>query len=426
MTDITPFAKKNKLREAFDESIQYFREDKKRLVQPATIVTGILLGSTSLATPLLGGMVGAGLAMAAGMYLLMKTSDVVVNNANALGKKAGIAPMALGIGLGVLTSMPELFVSAGAMFAGNPGVGIGNVVGSNIANLALILGGTALIKDIKSTGMSWKFNAAVMCGATALFGAQMAMGALSPVIGGVMLGGLGLYLWQSYKIAQKDASDEEKKSGKAADAGVDEVGEQKLPLGSNVGLGLAGVAGLIGSAGFLVASATAFGLAAGVSPVVIGVLAVAIGTSLPEVMVNVKSALKGNTDMAVGNILGSNVFNLLMIGGILSLTGAPMPADLNPTASPLGFLNTLALGATAFGTWALMKATGGSIGKKAGLAAVGVYAAYSALTVALGGAPDPVAQTQQPPAIEQRIEQQAPQKAVEVPVQNQLVAPKPR
>lgn len=394
--------KRSRSREAFEESVHYFREDKKRLIQPATILGGILLGSTALATPLLGSMLGAGLCMAAGMFLLTKTSDVVVNNANALGKKAGIAPMALGIGLGVLTSMPELFVSAGAMMTGNPGVGIGNVVGSNIANLALILGGTAILKKITSSGASWKFNASVVCGATTLFGVQMFMGMLSPVIGAVMLGGLGLYLWQSYRLAQKDAADEKalaataKTSDPAATDGksaaiVEQVDEEKLPLGSNVGLGLAGVAGLIGSAGFLVASATAFGLAAGVSPVVIGVLAVAIGTSLPEVMVNIKSALKGNTDMAVGNILGSNVFNLLMIGGILSLTGAAIPADLNPMATGLGLLNTLAFGLTAFGTWALMKKTNGTIDKKAGLLAVAAYAGYAALTVALGGNPEAAA-----------------------------------
>lgn len=402
--------KQSKLHEAFVESTHYFREDKKRLTQPATIAAsiagGVLLSTTALVTPLLGTMIGSGLIMAAGIYLLMETSDVVINNANAMGKKANIAPMALGIGLGVLTSMPELFVSAGAMLAGNPGVGIGNIVGSNIANLALILGGTAAIHKITSKGMSWKFNAAVMCGSTALFGAQMALGALNPVVGGLMLAGLGLYIWKSYHIAQKDMADAKKEAASTTSVSEfepEKVNEEKLPLTGNMLLGFAGIAGLIGSASLLVASATAFGIAAGVSPVVIGVLAVAVGTSLPEMMVNIKSALKGNTDMAIGNILGSNVFNILMIGGLLSLTGAPMPPDLNPTQTALGLLNTAAFGITALGTGLLMKMTKGSINKKHGIIATGLYAAYTGLTVLFGSAADnpipaPVADTT-PPAV---------------------------
>lgn len=376
-----------KLKEHFNTAKTFAREEP---VQASAIIGGILMGSTALATPVLGTALGAGLALALGLGLLMKTSDTVVNNASALGKKAGISAMALGIGLGVLTSMPELFVSAGAMLAGNPGIGVGNIVGSNIANLLLILGGTAVIKKINSKGMSWKFNCMAMGGATALFGAQMVAGAMSPVLGAAMLGGLGLYLWQSYKIAQKDARDEKLESPMVEE--VKEVhAEDKLPVKGNIALGLAGVAGLVGSAAFVVASATAFGTALGVSQVVIGVLAVAVGTSLPEVMVNIKSALKGHTDMAVGNILGSNVFNLLMIGGLLSLTGAAMPADLSPRETMLGFVNTLAFGASAFLTWAAMKKSGGELNRKHGWIGLGLYGLYTAATVALGSAPGPEA-----------------------------------
>src|SRR5690606_30275247 len=133
-----------------------------------------------------------------------------------LGKKVGIAPMTLGIGLGLLTSLPELLVSGGAIIKGEPAIGIGNVVGSNIANLFLILGATAAIKKIEGKGTSWKFNAAAMGISTAVFGAQMALGALNPFIGAAMLGGLGLYIWQSYKRGQKDMENEPEKPAKQA------------------------------------------------------------------------------------------------------------------------------------------------------------------------------------------------------------------
>ena len=393
------------LRRHFGPLGRFVKEDKG--IQPISIAMGILLGTTALATPILGTALGAGAAMAAGMYLLMKTSDTVVNNVAVLGKKVGIAPMTLGIGLGLLTSLPELLVSGGAIMKGEPAIGIGNVVGSNIANLMLILGATAAIKKIEGKGNSWKFNAAVMGVSTLAFGAQLVMGALNPIMGGLMLGGLGLYLWQSYKQGQKDVDPAAAKPVVAApnaDA-PEESKESKLPTWGNIALGLAGVAGLVGAASFLVASATAFGLAAGVSPALVGVLGVAIGTSLPELTVNVKAALKGETDMALGNILGSNVFNLLMIGGIVSLTGVAVPADLNPTSTLMGLVNTATFGISALATWGLMKLNKGGIDRKHGVIGLGLYAAYTAATVFLGtAAADPAATTAAtPPAVETTV-----------------------
>jgi len=385
------------LKSHFSTAGRFIKEDKG--IQPGAIAMGILLGTTALATPLLGSALGAAGAMAVGMYLLMKTSDTVVNNMAVLGKKMGIAPMTLGIGLGLLTSLPELLVSGGAIMQGNPAIGIGNIAGSNIANILLILGATAAIRKIEGKGNSWKFNAAVMGVSTLAFGAQMAMGALNPFVGAAMIGGLGLYLWQSYKRGQKDMPTEEEKQAAAdakaqaiqnGEAVAEEPNEAKLPTWMNISLGLAGVAGLVGAASFLVASATAFGIAAGVSPVLVGVLGVAIGTSLPELTVNIKAALKGETDMAVGNILGSNVFNLLMIGGIVSLTGVEVPADLNPRETLMGFVNTATFGASALLAWGAMKLNKGGITRKQGVAGVALYAAYTTATVMLGTA-DPSA-----------------------------------
>jgi cation:H+ antiporter len=149
-------------------------------------------------------------------------------------------------------------------------------------------------------------------------------------------------------------------------------------------MGLAGVAGLVGAAGFTVAAATAFGVAAGISPAVVGLLAVAVGTSLPEMMVNFKAARKGETDMAIGNVVGSNVFNLVLIGGLLSLTGAPMPPDLNAKATTQGLVNTLAFGMSALFTTLAMAKNKDGLNKKHGIVGLALYAAYTAATFVLG------------------------------------------
>ncbi|MCK5518146.1 MAG: sodium:calcium antiporter [Alphaproteobacteria bacterium] len=370
--------------------MEFVKKDK--VVQFSAIIASIILSTTALATPMLGTVIGAGLALAIGFLLLMKTCDTVVNNAVAIGKKVGISPMTLGVALGALTSMPELFVSMGAVMTGNSEIGVSNMVGSNIANLLLVLGGTATIKKISAKGMDWKFNAAVMSASTVLFGAQMVMGVMSPVLGVLMLGGLGLYMWKSFKISQKDAENKRKEVAEIANPSAvameeeeeEKSEEKKLPLCGNIGFGLAGIAGLIGSAGFVVASAIAFGVALNISPVVIGALAVALGTSLPEMMVNIKSALRGNTDMAIGNILGSNIFNILMIGGLLSLTGASMPVDLNPEENMLGLVNTAAFGISALLVIGIMKVNKGELKRKHGLISLGLYGLYTVATIMLG------------------------------------------
>lgn len=405
----------DRFQDRFNEVSTFLKPDKG--FQPAAIVSGILLGTTALATPLLGTMVGAGLALGGGLFLLLKTSDILVDNAAAFGKKTNVPSMALGIGLGALTSMPELFVSGAAMMAGQPAVGIGNITGSNIANLLLILGGTAVLRKIESKGASWKFNAAAMCVSTAAFGAQMATGFLNPVAGVAMLGGLGYYLYKSYKISQQDdapaeekakavlhpaamTAEEEKKTAEAFKKAAEEAEkeknapEMKAPKWLNIGWGLAGLAGLIGAASFVVSSAVAFSTAIGISPVVVGILAVAVGTSLPELMVNIKAAMKGDANMAIGNILGSNVFNLLGIGGLLALTGTALPPDLNPRATMLGLVNTVAFGASALLASAVMLKNKGTLTRKHGIIGLALYAAFTAANFLLGGdapAPDAAA-----------------------------------
>jgi Ca2+/Na+ antiporter len=274
-----------------------------------------------------------------------------------------------------------------------------------------------MIKKIQTKGMSWKFNAACMIGTTGVLGAQLAMGALNPVVSGLMLGSLGLYLWKAYKVAHKDeasakadalkqpsaltAEEEKAAAEKAALDAAEEKKkpENKVPKWFNVAWGVAGLAGLIGAATFTIPSAVAFGTAAGISTAVVGALAVAVGTSLPELMVNVKSALKGDTDMAVGNILGSNVFNVAGIMGLVGLSGMTVPVEFNPFKSALGALNMAGFALSATFCTAAMAANKGTITKRQGALWVGLYAAYAVANYLIGGAmPAPGAEAAAAPA----------------------------
>lgn len=388
------------LRSKFNNVASYLKQDKG--IQPAAIVSSILLATTALATPILSTGLGAAAALAGGIYLLSKTSDTVLNNARSIGTKMGIDPMALGITLGVLTSMPELFVSMGSIMSGNPGIGIGNIVGSNIANALLILGGTAAIKKINTQGVDWKFNAFAMGAATLLFGTQMVMGTMSPAIGGLLLAGAGAYIWKSIKDAKKAAI-----SGVAVEkpvaADTEETKEDKLPKWANFLLGGAGLGGLLASASFVVSSAIALGTSMQISPAVVGLLAVAVGTSLPEIMVSLKAAQKGDSSLAIGNILGSNFFNLAIIGGALSLTGDAMPADFSTAASTQGIFNAVALGGSAALVIGALKMAKTGISRVQGFASLALYSAFTAATFMMGkekpsDTPAPEAPRQEIPA----------------------------
>ena len=376
-------ASSSALRNAWAQTTKIGKFMKNDPMQPLGIAGAVLLGTTALATPMLASTVGAAAIAVGSIYLLTKTSDVVVNNVSALGKKWGINPLVLGIGLGIVTSLPELAVSIGSIMAGVPDMAIGNIVGSNIANTCLVLGAAAAIKPINSKGTSWKFNAAVMGGTTALFATQMAMGALSPIMGAAMLGGLGIYMWKAIKAGKKD-----EELGLSADAGddSDDDAEQKMSKWFNMGWGVAGVAGLVTSANLLVGSASALAIGLGVAPALVGALGIAIGTSLPELVVSVKAATAGKSEMALGNVLGSNIFNIMMVGGAVALAGTAVPLAFG-MGSALGLLNMGAfVGAAALsGAAMFLNKKKGSIKRWQGGLGLGLYAAFTAASVALGG-----------------------------------------
>ena len=354
---------------------------RKNKAQTTTILTSVLLGTTALATPLLASTITAGALLLGACYLLAKSSDALVDHAAAIGKKKSLSPLLIGLGLGALTSMPELFVSVGSVLKGMPELGIGNIVGSNIANILLILGVTAGISSIaKGRGLCWKFNNYAMMGTAAAFAGLLATGTLSPIAGVGLLGLGAAYMVSSYKISKKDMN-----AGVPSDTGANTEQNNmyhpdKMPIWFNSAWGIAGLGGLICSADLMINSASRFASGLGVSQSLIGALAVAVGTSLPELVVNVKAALKKETDMALGNILGSNVFNILVVGGAVALGKAAVPSAFS-FSSTQGLLNMGAFGASAVMLGALLHKGGGALKRWHGWVGVSLYAAFVAASI---------------------------------------------
>lgn len=402
----------------FNKFATYLRQNKS---EPFALGMAILLGTTALATPLLSSTLGAMGLMAASFYLLIKSSDVVVETARTLGMKAQIPKLLVGLGLGAITSMPELAVSVKAALSGAAELGVGNIVGSNIANILLILGLTAAISPITSKGTSWRFNTMAMAGVTALYTAGMAYGSMGLAAGLGMMGIAAAYMFGSYHAEKADEIAARVSGNAPPPEDIPTYGMFGLPKMLNIGYGAAGVAGLIAAASLLVSSATVSATALGIAPALVGTLAVAIGTSLPELAVNIKAALKGETEMAVGNVLGSNIFNVLMVGGAVSLAGVNVPADFSPHTA-YGLLNMGAFAASGgLLAYVLMKGKG-ALTRAQGIAGLGLYAAFTAASFFMSGTP---AETVAAPPEQAAIVETAPTPREAATIQDYTKAPSP-
>ncbi|MDP5308832.1 calcium/sodium antiporter [Paracoccus spongiarum] len=248
-----------------------------------------------------------------GLALLVLGGDLLVKGAVNLSLRLGITPLVVGLTVVAFgTSAPELIVSMSAALRGATAIAMGNVVGSNIANVLVILGATALVSGIVTRGHDLRESWAMMIAASLLLIALALMGPIGRLQGVVLLAALALVLWRQLTTASIDDADEIE--------GV-ALGARWLRI---VLWLLGGLIALPVGANLLVAGATDIALAFGISEAVIGLTLVAIGTSLPEMAASVASAMRGRADMALGNVVGSNIFNILAILGLTSLV-APLP-----------------------------------------------------------------------------------------------------
>lgn len=254
----------------------------------------------------------------AGLILLVAGAEVLVRGAAKLAAQFGIPPLIIGLTVVAFgTSAPETAVSVQSALNGSGDLAIGNVVGSNIANVLLILGVTALIAPLVVSRQLIRLDVPIMIGASLITYALAWDGSLSRLDGALLFAGIIVYtvfLIISSRRSQSNAADDEFEA---------EYGQHETPKpyawAINLALIIAGLALLVGGSHFLVEGAVQLARALGLSELVIGLTVVAIGTSLPELATSVMAALKGERDIAVGNIVGSNIFNLLCVLGLASL-----------------------------------------------------------------------------------------------------------
>jgi len=250
----------------------------------------------------------------AGLALLLFAGDYLVRGAVALAEKLGISPLIIGLTIVAFgTSAPELFVSLEAAFNNAAGLAIGNVVGSNIANVLLVLGAPALIKPVGCREDGLGFSLMMMGGMTILLMIMLTTGRLSYIDGIVLVGLLVIFLAWQFRTAHKHRSEE--MFGDYHDE-IDEVPSENSRIAAYL---LFGLIGLPLGASLTVHGAVDIARMLGVSDAVIGLTIIAIGTSLPELVTSVMAAWRGSGAVAIGNVVGSNIFNIGAILGITSL-----------------------------------------------------------------------------------------------------------
>lgn len=257
----------------------------------------------------------------AGFALLLFGGESVVRGSVALAKRLGVSPLIVGLTIvGFGTSLPEMVVSVNAALVGSPGLAVGNVVGSNIANILLILGVAAVIAPIAVHPGAVKRDLLGMSAATLVYVGLGMSGQIVFWQGVLMLFALMSYI--GFTVWHDNKSNDE-----AAELHRDEAAEMgEIPLRtvSIAGIIIVGLFAVVVGAEWLVTGATTLATEFGVPEEVIGLTVVAIGTSLPELATSIVAAYRGHSDVCVGNVLGSNLFNLFGITGVTALF-APLP-----------------------------------------------------------------------------------------------------
>ncbi len=272
-------------------------------------------------------MLGNILLVIAGLSLLVWGADRFVHGAAATARNLGVAPLLIGLTIvAFATSAPEILVSVVAASQKQPGLAIGNALGSNIVNIGLVLGITAMVRPISLASATLRREMPALLAVTLLTVSLFLDAYLSRIDGIVLLTGLVIVMFWLARLGLMSAANDPIKRDYEAEIPTD-VSMTMALIWLVVGLGT-----LLIGADLLVDGAIGIATLLGVSEVVIGILIVALGTSLPELAVSLASALKGEYGLAIGNIVGSNIFNLLAVIGVASTI---QPAALAPTVLSL-------------------------------------------------------------------------------------------
>ncbi|MCK6424654.1 MAG: calcium/sodium antiporter [Burkholderiaceae bacterium] len=274
------------------------------------------------------------LLFVAGLALLVVGASALVRGASRLALSLGISPLVVGLTIVAFgTSAPEVAVSVGAVLDGRTDIAIGNVVGSNIFNVLFILGLSALITPLVVDIQLIRQEVPIMIGASLLLLAFAFDGRLSALDGGILC--VLLLAYTAFLVLQSRRQTQAAQDEYAQEVTPAEPGGWDRHWSVQIGLIAAGLAALVFGSDFLVQAAVSFAKAIGVSDLIIGLTIVAAGTSMPEVATSVAAALKGERDIAVGNVVGSSTFNILGCVGLSGLVSGDL--GLGVPASVLAF-----------------------------------------------------------------------------------------
>ena len=298
--------------------------------------------------------------LALGFVLLVKGADWFVEGASKVAEKFGIPQLVIGLTIVAIgTSLPEAAVSVSAALKGSAEITIGNIVGSNIMNVLLILGITSVIKPIAVQKSTVRYELPFVIAVSALL---MGLGYIDHVVGhtdGIILWGLLIcYLVYLLMMAKKGENAQEETP----------EGNKPMPVWKMIVLIIVGAVMIVIGSDVAVDAATALARIFGMSERLIGLTIVAFGTSLPELVTSATAALKGKADIAVGNIVGSNIFNILFVVGTSAL--------ITPVAYAANFfVDSIVCIATVVLLWVLV-VKNKRLGRMGGVCMLACYAAY--------------------------------------------------
>lgn len=312
------------------------------------------------------------LVAAGGLAILLTSGNVMIRGAISLARCLGVSPLMIGMSVVAFgTSAPELVVSIQALWKEAPDIVLGNVVGSNVANILLIVGVAATIKTlVVPGGAKLRKDCMYLLVFTAIFVVLCWLGEIPGLLGALMVVGLVSYIIWSFRRSRKD-----EQLSAANSEPAEELEEKPLSLGKAVLYTAFGIGGIVLGAYVLLEGSVQLAREFGVSDVVIGLTIIAIGTSLPELAASVMAAIRGHPGLAIGNVMGSNLFNMFGITGIsAAISEMSMGALLQVPAQMVRFDLWVMFGSTMLICVILLR--GWRIARLGGLAMMALYALY--------------------------------------------------
>jgi cation:H+ antiporter len=311
--------------------------------------------------------------IAIGLVLLLVGGELLVRGAVASAKALGVSPLLIGLTLvGFGTSTPELVTSATAALNGSAGIAVGNVVGSNIANILFILGLSAVIYPMAVNPKGFKRDAFMVIAAALACLAVVLYGRMGMLLGFAFIASLIAYVVFVY-VQEKSAPDE---AAVVAEHRAEDARKGPGSIALSLAMAVGGIAITIFGAGYLVDGAIALAKDLGVSDTIIGLTIVAVGTSMPELVTSVMAAIRKHADVAYGNIVGSNIFNVLFI---LGTTAIIQPIDIPAQIARFDIWVMLA----TTGLLVYFARTGAKLQRWEGGVFIGCYVAYTAYLISM-------------------------------------------